>query len=217
MAISERQGAALNASSLLSTHASLPLHPKQWEVEARQLFEISLARAQFEPSYMARGTYASYPGWTMTSPDIVSPKLCQHAYITNDPDFSNINGTVYLMILIPCLVVIVLSCPWNDGLLWESLLGQERAERLSHRASSRARASGALLIKFLGWGWDRLVDSMTKLWKALRQLLDTFGQWLRRQPAAIRRGAAAGKPAIDWARSLLHIRPPIPTVQGRQP
>ena len=97
---------------------------------------------------MADGTYASYPGYTKTSVDIVSPKICHHAYLTNNPEFSSINGIIYYMIQIPCLVIIVLSCPCDEVLLWEWLLGEDRAQRWTKRALSATHALGAALNNF---------------------------------------------------------------------
>jgi hypothetical protein len=176
--ISDRGGAALNASSLLSTALSLPLQPKQWEVEVRQMFETSLARAQFEASYLAHGTYASYPGWHKPwAGENISQKMCDHVYLANDPNFSNINGTAYLIILIPCLIVIVLSCPCDQMLLWEWVLGEERARRWAKGAIFLLQTLTRVLNAAVPWVWYGLKSVLKALYVALNECLWAIREW----------------------------------------
>jgi hypothetical protein len=151
------KAATLIASSLLHTYSSSPLHPQQWEVEARQFYETSLARAQFEAKYIAEGVYASFPGWVLDSPDIVSPAICRHNYLSKDPEYANVNGVIYLMVLVPCVLIIVLSCPWDDMLLWKWLLGQERAGRWADQAVSGLEVLGWVVRRVVGRGWIALM------------------------------------------------------------
>ena len=172
---------ALNTSSLLYTYTSSPLYPKQWEVEARQFFETSLARAQFETSYMAQGTYAAFPGWVMTSPNIISPKICHHIYLSNDPNFSNINGVIYLMVLVPCILVIVLSCPLDEKLLWEWLLGPDRAGRWAESAVMSSQALGKAMQILAVRSWKGLTWLLSKLWTISGRVFASTWAWVRRK------------------------------------
>jgi hypothetical protein len=175
------QAEALNASSLLYTYTSSPLYPKQWEVEARQFFETSLARAQFTASYVAQGTYSTFPGWVKTLPNIISPKICHHNYLSNDPNFANINGIIYLMVLVPCLFIIVLSCPWDETLLWEWLLGQDRAGRWAEWAVSRTQALGRAMGILVERSWKGLKWLLSELWTIFGRVFTGTWGWVRRQ------------------------------------
>jgi hypothetical protein len=204
---SNSQATALNASSLQNSDVSLPVHPHQWEIEARQMFETALARAQFEARYMSLGTYADFEGWTKTSPNIVSPAICRHNYLSNQPGYANVNGTIYLMILIPCLIIIVLSCPCSDVLLWEWLLGRQRAGRWADALVSFCQAVGIAVYLLSRLIWELLVWLVSKLWTVLGRAGSGLWQWVRTRQLALRNGHPAGVSTSDWVMGLLGARP----------
>ena len=69
---------------------SLPLAKEQWKVEARQLFETSLARIQIDARNIAQGTAASYPGLQKLDAD---PAVCDDTFLFLSQGWQNVNVT----------------------------------------------------------------------------------------------------------------------------
>jgi hypothetical protein len=65
-----RQAEALDAQMKIADTQSLPLAPKQWQVEAEKIFQTSLARMQSNVYDIVRGTAASFEGYQ----NVMDPK-----------------------------------------------------------------------------------------------------------------------------------------------
>jgi hypothetical protein len=121
--VSYRLAAALNASSQTPPSSYFGvLTPGQWKIEARQLFEASLARAQFETRNMALGLYAGIPSYIKSN---ISSEICHEMYLVNAPGYTNIFAAPWLGIFVVSLLIIVATFPTgtreDEKLLFERL------------------------------------------------------------------------------------------------
>jgi hypothetical protein len=113
-----RSAAALDAQKRIAKfYLSLPLAEEQWKVEAKQLFETSLARIQLNVKAIARGELAKYPGLAkvgaliMTEGDPVD--ICDRTHLFNGNGYTNINFVPWLLVLVFSCMVIVFAVPFN--------------------------------------------------------------------------------------------------------
>jgi hypothetical protein len=98
-----RQAEALDAQAKIADTQSLPLAPKQWQVEAEKIFQTSLARMQSNIYNIVRGTSANHDGYH----DILDPNfrgICELVKIPT-PGQTNINfwgaiGTVAAVVFV---------------------------------------------------------------------------------------------------------------------
>ena len=120
--ISQRLGNALDASERLSGFTSLPLSPEQWKVEAKKLFETSLARAQIDARNIARGVMAEYPGYVKANN--TPPEMCQGTYLFISQGWTNVNSVISMLIVIPSVTFVILAFPsfTEDEIVLEQLL-----------------------------------------------------------------------------------------------
>ncbi|RDW56464.1 hypothetical protein BP6252_14147 [Coleophoma cylindrospora] len=121
--VSFRLAAALNASSQTPPNSFFGvMTPDQWKIEARQLFEASLARAQFETRNMALGLYAGLPNYVKSN---MSPEICREAYLVNAPGYTNIFAAPWVAIFVICSLIVVATFPTgtreDEKLLFERL------------------------------------------------------------------------------------------------
>jgi len=91
-ALQFREGQSLLAQNMISGFISVPLAAEQWKVEARRIFETTLALLQFDILDIAQGTFAEIEGyvqigkmWSAESCHIVKfnadgPKKCFHVW-----------------------------------------------------------------------------------------------------------------------------------------
>jgi hypothetical protein len=120
--ISHRLSNALDASERLSGFTSLPLSPEQWKVEAKKLFEPSLARTQIDARNIARRVLAKYPGYVKANHTI--PEMCQETWIFISQGWTNINFVISMFIVIPSASFVLLAFPTvaKDEIVLEWLL-----------------------------------------------------------------------------------------------
>ncbi|KAG4432857.1 hypothetical protein IFR05_011657 [Cadophora sp. M221] len=117
--ISMRGGNALRATSKMQSNVtlpvSLPLSSTQWKVEAKALFETSLARIQIELRDYVRGRGASECNFANRIDDGFLD-MCS-AYRFRTVGWKNLNATGFWMVLGLVLVVYLLSIEWvrEDG------------------------------------------------------------------------------------------------------
>jgi hypothetical protein len=121
--VSFRLAAALNASSLTPPNGFFGLIAEdQWKIEARQLFEASLARAQFETRNMALGLYAGFPNYVKSN---MSEEICRETYLVDAPGYTNVYAAPWLAIFVISLIIIVATFPTgtreDEKLLFERL------------------------------------------------------------------------------------------------
>ena len=125
--ISRSGGSALDATARITDLTSLPLHPEQWKVEVTLLFETLLARTAFNARAIARGTSANHPNYTRQN---VTRDMCDRTYLFDAPGWKNVNGMWYLVILIPCSLIVIAAIPIprsgpdgeeTGGILFEAL------------------------------------------------------------------------------------------------
>lgn len=114
---------ALNASSQTPPNSFFGvLEPDQWKIEARQLFEASLARAQFETRNMALGLYAGLPNYIRSN---MSREICRETYLVDAPGYTNVFAAPWLMVFLSSLLITVASFPTgtreNEKLMFERL------------------------------------------------------------------------------------------------
>ena len=107
--INYRLGSGLVAQKLVRGWQSLPVAPEHWKVEAKQLFETSLARIQIDARNIAQGTAASYPG--LQKVEAVDPAICENTFIFISQGWQNVNVAGSISILVFYFVGVVLAIP----------------------------------------------------------------------------------------------------------
>lgn len=141
-AISFRRAEALDSTAYLVGSASSLLPKEQWKVEARQLFETSLARIQINARNIARGPQSGYTQYLI---DIMHPKdkgMC-YMYKFNSTGWSNISVSGFLGALGAGLAVFIIGIPKEDGQLW--IEGPLRQLKGTFKTS--VQDIGALMVK----------------------------------------------------------------------
>ena len=113
--IEMRLANALDAQSRVSSFVSLDMPENQWEIEVERFFKISLARIQINARNIARGVPAKYDGWYKRANN---DTICLDIYLFQTQGWTNVNYTVSLLILIPCLLLLILGIPSGDEELW---------------------------------------------------------------------------------------------------
>jgi len=103
-----RLGTALLAQQKVSQFISRPLRDNHWETEARQLFETSLARIQFDAWGIARGEDRKQSGYVEVTPDEGKGKLC-HLYKFNSTGHTNVNLGAFIGLLLAPFMILFLS------------------------------------------------------------------------------------------------------------
>ncbi|KAL5323031.1 hypothetical protein ACEPPN_007558 [Leptodophora sp. 'Broadleaf-Isolate-01'] len=117
--ISMRGGNALRATSKMQSNVtlpvSLPLSSTQWKIEAKALFETSLARIQVELRDYARGRGANECNFANRIDDGFLD-MCS-AYRFRTVGWKNLNATGFWLVLGLVLVIYLLSIEWarEDG------------------------------------------------------------------------------------------------------
>ena len=109
--INYRLGSGLAAQKLVRGWESLPLAKEQWRVEAKQLFETSLARIQIDARNIAQGTGASYPGLQKLE---VEPAVCDNTFQFMSQGWQNVNVTGSIWIVVLAFIFVVLAIPLPD-------------------------------------------------------------------------------------------------------
>lgn len=113
--INYRLGGGLAAQKLVHGWESLPLAKEQWKVEAKQLFETSLARIQIDAWNIAQGTAASYPGLQRLE---VESAVCDGTFLFMSQGWQNVNVTGSIWIGVLAVIFVVLAMPLYDGRLF---------------------------------------------------------------------------------------------------
>lgn len=149
--MSYRRASALNASSQTTPNSFFGvLAPDQWKIEARQLFEASLARAQFETRNMALGLYAGLPNYVKSN---MSSEICREAYLVDAPGYTNIHATPFLTIFVISTLIIVVTFQTgtreNEKLLFERLLPDSIVRRLANFCVVAIHATTHVLDRIL--------------------------------------------------------------------
>ena len=103
-----RLGTALLAQERISHSRSQPLSDDHWEAEAKQLFETSLARAQFDAWGIAVGENREQPGYIEVTPDEGKGRLCG-LYKFNSVGYTNINLGAFIGLLFTPFIIFFLS------------------------------------------------------------------------------------------------------------
>jgi hypothetical protein len=114
--LSFRQENALRATSMLSGAFSLTLDKEQWKVEARQLFETSLARIQITARDIARGNPATpdYGKINMIDSNPWLKSLCD-MYIFNPRGWSNLSVVTLFSVFVAGIIFVILGQTTKDG------------------------------------------------------------------------------------------------------
>lgn len=102
-----RLGSALLAQEKVSQFRSRPLDPHQWQLEAKQLFATSLARIQYDARKIAIGENSELTNYKKATPDEAG-NLCG-LYKFKTPEYSNINLTAFIGLLVLAFAIFVLS------------------------------------------------------------------------------------------------------------
>jgi len=103
-----RLGSALQAQESVSQFISTPLDPKQWEVEARQLFATSIARIQYDVWQIATGEDRDKPGHVEVTPDEAKGFLCG-LYKFKGADHTNVNLAAFIGFILLAIAIFLLS------------------------------------------------------------------------------------------------------------
>jgi hypothetical protein len=103
-----RLGTALLAQESVSQWVSFPLPPDQWQLEASQLFAISLARVQYDVRSIATGEDRQRPGYADKTPDEAKGQLCG-LYKFKTLDFTNINLAAFIGLAVLAIYVFILG------------------------------------------------------------------------------------------------------------
>ena len=107
--ITWRLGSALIAQESISQSiASNRLHPRQWEIEAEQLFATSLARIQFDAMAIAIGEGKGRAGYQEVTPGEAKGQLC-NLYKFRTVGYTNINFLALQLLFCVPLLTFVLS------------------------------------------------------------------------------------------------------------
>ncbi|KAK6428111.1 hypothetical protein LTR95_015747 [Oleoguttula sp. CCFEE 5521] len=175
-----RSGTALNASSQLMLdfgRLSLSLPEDQWKAEARQMFEASLANAQFEARRIGLGTDATDPAFgKMNEHD----SICDYLFMINAPGYTNVYLAPWLAIFLLSTVIIIVTFPVGSRdhrklvfeFLPESLLkilrqcavvSVDSAASCLRWISRSTVALGTMCWKTVLAVWDWIGKSITKL------------------------------------------------------
>jgi hypothetical protein len=126
-----RYSGILDAEAKMQQAESLPLAREQWKVEARQLFETSLARMQINARIVARGLDAAESPREGLKPEDMFPfqGICQ-VYKFRSVGWKNISVGGVILCVVGGLLLIVCSVRAErdgDELLIESLPGWVRS------------------------------------------------------------------------------------------
>jgi hypothetical protein len=114
-AIALRLGTALLAQEFVSGFRSLPIQRNHWELEARQLFETSLARIQFDAWGIASGEDSDKPGYIDLTPPKAQGRLCD-IYKFKPTGKANLNVSVFLILSLALKVALFIGS-WRFGRL----------------------------------------------------------------------------------------------------
>lgn len=179
--INYRLGNGLAAQKLVRGWESLPLAKEQWKVEARQLFETSLARIQVDARNIAQGTAASYPGLQKLDAD---PAICDDTFLFMSQGWQNVNVTGSIWILVLSFVFVVLALPLNDpdDRLFVQWLGGLVPETVPHFFTTRIpRFLTTTIPEFFSKDvpkyWGSITEAVQRL---LGKVSDTWNNVTRR-------------------------------------
>ncbi|KAL8648976.1 MAG: hypothetical protein Q9210_004675 [Variospora velana] len=148
--ISALRGLRLDAASKISKSTSGPLDKEQWKVEARQLFETSLARINVEARNIATGVYTKYDDALKMHMD---KSMCDRTYLYRVQGWESVNALWFLVALVPTCFIIISAWPIEtDGeeiLLIERLCG-DRTEWLAYLLALGFANVGKMVAALLG-------------------------------------------------------------------
>jgi len=157
--INYRLGSGLAAQKLVRGWESLPLAKEQWKVEAKQLFETSLARIQIDARNIAQGTAASYPGLQKLD---VDPAVCDDTFLFMSQGWQNVNVTGSIWIGVFAFIFVVLAIPFYDGRLLVQWLW-DLATNVALRISTKVLRIFTITIPRVQW----VLGKVSKTWKDL--------------------------------------------------
>ena len=166
--LSRRLASALDAQQRITGFSSLPLAQQQWKVEATQLFETSLTRIQLDAKNIARGVLADYPGYRKMP---TKANICENTYLFMSDGWVNVNRSVSLAILIPCLVIVVFAIPINsEQLVMPDLIFGFHAEGFAVGTVGIFDTLG----KNIKWVFEKTVNGIKWLWWAVKRCFLTL-------------------------------------------
>ncbi len=149
-AIASRGATGLNATYFIRDDTSLPLSkdPPQWIVESWQLFNTSLARAQYDALDIAFGTGSDNAMYVPAAPRWAQDRLCGIFTFQMPKDYDNIR-IVYLVLI---MLIPVMLCLAGE---------QTKAEMSEERKNSKCFEDNKLTgLEWLFW----------KVWSVLSRL-----------------------------------------------
>jgi hypothetical protein len=111
--IKSRLATALLAQESVGQYVSGPLDPRQWEVEAAQLFATSLARIQYDAWGIATAEDRERPGYVEDSPEWARGQLCDIYKFKIGVGYTNVNIIAYICIVFAAGAVWILSWKAN--------------------------------------------------------------------------------------------------------